>query len=160
MILYHGSNITVSNPDISHSLKRLDFGVGFYATTVKAQAERWAKRKAILRGSKKGCVSVFEMTEAADLNICDFGDDLETWIDFVCQCRDGSDIFREYDVIMGKVANDKVFRVVDMYKRGIWDKARAIHEIKVYETYDQIAFISQKAIDTMLKFKESYEVTL
>ena len=61
---------------------------------------------------------------------------------------------------MGKVANDKVFRVVYMYKRGIWDRERAIKEIKVYETYDQIAFISQTAIDSMLTFIESYEVEL
>jgi len=160
MILYHGSDIPVKNPDIVHSLKRLDFGIGFYVTTVKSQAERWAKRKAVLRGSKKGCVSVFEMKDTADINILDFDDDLETWIDFVCECRDGSDVFRKYDVIKGKVANDKVFRVVDMYKRGIWDKTRAIQEIKVYETYDQIAFISQDAIDRMLAFKESYEVEL
>lgn len=160
MILYHGSDIPVKNLDIVHSLKRLDFGIGFYVTTVKSQAERWAKRKAVLRGSKKGCVSVFEMKDTADINILDFDDDLETWIDFVCECRDGSDVFRKYDVIKGKVANDKVFRVVDMYKRGIWDKTRAIQEIKVYETYDQIAFISQDAIDRMLAFKESYEVEL
>lgn len=61
---------------------------------------------------------------------------------------------------MGKVADDKVFRVVDMYKRGIWDKERAIREIKVYETYDQIAFVSKIAIDSMLLYKESYEVEL
>ena len=160
MILYHGSDVIIENPDNKHSQEHLDFGVAFYVTTVKAQAERWARRKAVLRGSIKGCVSVYEMTDSDDLRIRDFGDDLETWIDFVCQCRDGSDAFRDYDVIKGKVADDKVFRVVDMYKRGIWDKARAIKEIRVYETYDQIAFVSQKAIDIMLKYKESYEVEL
>ena len=45
-----------------------------------------------------------------------------------------------------------------MYKRGIWEKERAIKEMKVYETYAQIAFITQKAIDSMLKFIDSYEV--
>lgn len=61
---------------------------------------------------------------------------------------------------MGKVADDKVFRVVDMYKRGIWDKARTLQEMRVYETYDQIAFITQKAIDGLLEFKDSFEVKL
>lgn len=160
MIVYHGSDIAVEDPDIAHSLKRLDFGAGFYVTTVKAQAERWAKRKAVLRGSKRGVVSIYELSDFEDIRVCDFGDDLETWIDFVCECRDGSEIFRKYDVIKGKVANDKVFRVVDMYKRGIWDKERAIQEIKVYETYDQTAFVTQNAINKMLVFKESYEVEL
>lgn len=80
------------------------------------------------------------------------------WIDFVCACRDGETIYEKYDLIIGKVANDKVFRVVDMYHQGIWDKERALKEMKAYENYDQIAFISQKAIDSVLKYSSCYEV--
>lgn len=158
MILYHGSNIEVSNPDILHSQKYLDFGAGFYVTSVKEQAIRWAKRKALLQGNESGIVSLYEFSEDANFIIKDFGDDLETWIDFVCDCRNGSDCFKKYDLIKGKVANDKVFRVVDMYKKGIWDKKRTLDEIKVYDTYDQFAFISQQAIDSMLTFKGILEV--
>lgn len=61
-------------------------------------------------------------------------------------------------MIKGKVANDKVFRVVDMYHSGIWDKKRALEEIKVYPDYDQIAFISQKAIERLLRYESFYEV--
>lgn len=87
-----------------------------------------------------------------------FGEDLMEWIDFVCRCRDGEKDYLEYDLIFGKVANDKVFRVVDMYHTGIWDKERALKEIKVYPTYDQIAFISQKAVDGLLIFQTFEEV--
>jgi hypothetical protein len=86
-----------------------------------------------------------------------FTDDLIEWIDFVCACRDGGTEYQKYDLIYGKVANDKVFRVVDMYHTGVWDKERALKEIKVYPSYDQIAFISQVAIDQLLIF-QSYEV--
>ena len=48
MIVYHGSNQHVENPDVKHSLRNLDFGSGFYVTTVKEQAEKWAKRRADL----------------------------------------------------------------------------------------------------------------
>ena len=145
-------------PDILHSQVCLDFGTGFYVTSVKEQAIRWAKRKALLQGNESGIVSLYEFSEDANFIIKDFGDDLETWIDFVCDCRNGSDCFKKYDLIKGKVANDKVFRVVDMYKKGIWDKKRTLNEIKVYETYDQFAFISQQAIDSMLSFKGIIEV--
>lgn len=47
-----------------------------------------------------------------------------------------------------------------MYKRGIWDKKRAIEEMKIYRIYNQIAFISQNSIDSMLIFKESIEVSI
>lgn len=160
MIVYHGSSVLVNAPDIRHSIKRLDFGKGFYVTSVKSQAERWARRKAKILDFSKGYISFFEMNEISSFKIKDFGDDLENWIDFVCACREGSEIYKQYDVIKGKVADDKVFRVVDMYKRGIWDKNRAIQEIRVYDTYDQIAFITQDAIDAMLAFKESVEVIL
>lgn len=76
------------------------------------------------------------------MSVKDFGDNLEEWIDFVCRCLDGNEGYHKYDLIIGKVANDKVFRVVDMYHSGVWDKDRAIKEIKVYDTYDQLAFIT------------------
>ena len=44
MLLYHGSNIEVSNPQILESDRRLDFGKGFYLTSSFAQAKRWADR--------------------------------------------------------------------------------------------------------------------
>ena len=87
-----------------------------------------------------------------------FDADLMEWIDFVCDCRDGKEEYLQYDLITGMVANDKVFRVVDMYHSGIWDKERALKEIKVYPAYDQTAFITQKAIDQLLAFRSFEEV--
>lgn len=43
MLLYHGSNITVQNPQIIESDRRLDFGKGFYLTSSYEQASRWAE---------------------------------------------------------------------------------------------------------------------
>lgn len=159
MILYHGSNVIVRNPDVKHSFRALDFGKGFYTTTVREQAERWAKRKASLYGQKKGIVSAYQMREvSSDIAHKDFADDLNDWIDFVCKCRDGGNDYLQYDLITGKVANDKVFRVVDMYHSGIWDKERTLKEIKVYPTYNQTAFITQKAIRQLLIYESYYEV--
>lgn len=158
MILYHGSDCIVNKPDILHSNKRLDFGQGFYLTSVKEQAERWAKRKSLIHQNTTSFINIFEFTEKEHFKIKDFMDDLNNWLDFVVDCRNGNSLYKQFDLIKGKVADDKVFRVIDMYKRGIWDKKRALEEIKVYKTYDQINFITQKAIDEMLVFKNSYEV--
>ena len=46
MIVFHGSNQIVKEPNISYSKNYLDFGKGFYITTFQNQAEKWAKRKA------------------------------------------------------------------------------------------------------------------
>lgn len=128
-------------------------------TSVREQAERWAKRKAALLGSDKAIINVYEMKEKTEgLKVKSFAPDLMDWIDFVCECRDGKTEYQKYDLIYGKVANDRVFRVVDMYHTGIWDKERALKEIKVYPTYDQIAFITQEAIEKLLVFKFFQEV--
>lgn len=159
MIVYHGSNVIVKNPDIEHSFRPLDFGIGFYVTTVKEQAERWARRKADICGTDKGIVNVYQMKENLAGLICKcFDVDLNEWIDFVCRCRDEKNDYQQYDLIKGKVANDKVFRVVDMYHSGIWDKERALKEIKAYPNYDQIAFITQRAITQLLNYESFYEV--
>ncbi|WP_026528074.1 DUF3990 domain-containing protein [Butyrivibrio sp. VCD2006] len=159
MKVYHGSIEVVKAPDVLHSSRALDFGKGFYVTTVKEQAEKWAKRKADLYDKPVGVINEYEMkTDKSGFIEKTFTDDLGEWIDFVCNCRDGGDDYLKYDLISGKVANDKVFRVVDMYHQGIWDKERALKEIKVYETYDQIAFVSQKAIDQLLSYVSYYEV--
>lgn len=159
MIVYHGSTIVVDKPDVEHSFHPLDFGKGFYVTTVREQAIRWAHRKVDIHKDSKPILNIYDMDEIpSTLSTKTFPDDLEKWIDFVCGCRDESLEYTKYDVIIGKVANDKVFRVVDMYHSGIWDMPRALKEIKAYPNYDQIAFITQKAIDSVLKFRGSEEV--
>lgn len=157
MIVYHGSTEIVEKPDVIHSYRTLDFGAGFYVTTVKEQALRWARRKADILGKSTAVLNRYQMNDnVGGFEIKVFEEDLLEWIDFVCGCRDGKRDYQKYDLIFGKVANDKVFRVVDMYHTGIWDKERALREIKVYPSYDQIAFISQRAIDQLL-ILESFE---
>ena len=156
MILYHGSDVIVSTLGVEYSTRNLDYGKGFYTTSIKEQAMRWAQRKALINSF----VSVFKANISSDLKVLDLTNKLDEWIDFVCECRDGSQVFSSYDLIIGKVADDKVFKVVDMYKNEIWDKARALSEMKIYETCDQIMFATQNAIDSSLVFKENLEVEL
>ena len=159
MIVYHGSTEIVKKPDVEHSYRPLDFGRGFYVTTVKEQAERWAKRKADILGTDKAVLNLYQMSEnTSGLLMKTFDKDLMEWIDFVCSCRDGGTGYLKYDLISGMVANDKVFRVVDMYHMGIWDKERALKEIRVYPSYDQTAFITQRAIDALLVFENSERI--
>ncbi len=116
MIVYHGSADIVKQPDVLHSYRRLDFGKGFYVMTNYEQAERWAKRKADLLHKDKAYINIYEMLDDdSAFKVKTFPDDLLEWIDFVCDCRDGNTNYQTYDIIKGKVADDKVFRVVDLY---------------------------------------------
>ena len=46
MTIYHGSTVLVEKPEIRRSERMLDFGAGFYTTSYKEQAIRWAQRVA------------------------------------------------------------------------------------------------------------------
>lgn len=87
-----------------------------------------------------------------------FENENEKWLDFVCACRKGEKIYENYDIIIGNVANDDVFKTVDMYFRGIWDKKRTIEELRYYKMNDQICIVNQEVLDKVLVFKKSYEV--
>ncbi len=44
MKLYHASTVRVEHPDVQHSRPNLDFGCGFYLTSMRSQAENYAER--------------------------------------------------------------------------------------------------------------------
>ena len=159
MIVYHGSILEITDPDVGHSKAFLDFGKGFYVTTFPKQAERWAVRKAMRSGKGEPVVNVYEMKDDYSgfrvLNFRDPEDD-EAWLDFVCACRDGGEDYKQYDIIIGNVANDDVFKSVDMYRRGAWDKQRTLQEIKYFKKNNQIAFINNAVLKELLKFQSSY----
>ena len=44
MIVFHSSPCIVNHPDVSFSRDYLDFGKGFYVTTIEEQARKYARR--------------------------------------------------------------------------------------------------------------------
>lgn len=61
MILYHGSNVLVEKPIFIRANRTLDFGHGFYTTTSKEQAYKWAKIKSRRENSDKGFISIYQL---------------------------------------------------------------------------------------------------
>ena len=158
MIVYHGTVEKIEKPDVKHSKRYLDFGKGFYLTSFEQQAKKWALRKA-LRQEKKAFVNVYELKDdLKKYRVLSFEKENEKWLDFVCACRRGEELNQEYDIIIGSVANDDVFKTVDMYFRGLWDKEKVLNELRYYKMNDQICIVNKKTLDEVLEFKKSYEV--
>ena len=158
MIVYHGTTEIIEQPDVNHSKKFLDFGEGFYLTTYEEQAKKWAVRKA-MRQEKTAIVNVYELEDTWDnYKVLSFEEENDKWLEFVCACRKGEPLNKEYDIIFGNVANDDVFKTVDMYFRGLWDKAKVLEELRYYKMNNQICIVNQQTIDAALKFVSSYEV--
>ena len=158
MIVYHGSTEIIKNPDVSHSKKYLDFGKGFYITTFENQAKKWAARKG-MRQEKTAIVNVYELSEKWDgFRVLSFEKENEKWLDFVCGCRKGQPLNAEYDIVIGNVADDDVFKTVDMYFRGLWDKEKVLSELRYYKMNNQICIANQEILNKLIIFKISYEV--
>ena len=158
MIVYHGSSETIKNPDVKFSKKYLDFGSGFYLTSFENQAKKWAIRKG-MRQNKPGIVNIYELKDNwKDYDVLSFEEENEKWLDFVCACRKGETLNKDYDIVVGNVADDDVFKTVDMYFRGLWDKKRVLEELRYYKMNDQICIVKQDVLEQILEFKDSYEV--
>lgn len=153
MIVYHGSIEILKNPDVMHSKKYLDFGQGFYLTTFENQAKKWAARKG-MRQKKTPIVNIYEMSEEwQNLKVLSFEKENEEWLDFVCACRKGEPLNKEYDIIIGNVADDDVFKTVDMYFRGLWDKKKVLSELRYYKMNNQICIVNQETLNRLLTYQ-------
>ena len=155
MIVYNGSTSIVEKPDILHSKRFLDFGRGFYVTSYKSQAERWAKRKSIRTGHSP-IVNSYEMNDDGFRNyrFLNLHEDISAWLDFVFACRKGELIYQDYDIITGPVADDDVFKTIDMHFRGLWGRERTLAELRFSKPNDQYCFLNQDALKTLVSYKE------
>lgn len=159
MKLYHGSTAIVENPLVSYGRDNLDFGKGFYTTRMKAQAEKWVQRFIFL--NKKGYVSVYTFEDADIHEKCRykiFPEYNEEWLDFILACRSGSNIYKNYDIIEGGIANDKVFNTVELYFSNLIDKETALTRLKYEKPNNQICFVNQSVLNQLLHFESFYEV--
>ena len=150
MVIYHGSVEIVEKPEIRKSERMLDFGVGFYTTSNKEQAIRWAQRVASRSELNRKILSVYEFDkENAEHNlvIIRFDKPDYDWLDFVCLNRLGQEIAKPYDMVIGPVANDQVYTTVALYEQGILSREAAIIDLKISKLYDQLLFHSEKTLN-------------
>jgi len=156
MILYHGSYTEVINPDFWRGREKLDFGRGFYTTPYREQALKWTERFLRRYGSRVVSLYEFNETEARkDLRILEFPKYSEEWLDFITLCRMGVGTNDNYDLIIGSVANDKVFDALEAYFNGYSSKMMAIQKLRYEEPNLQYSFANQKTIDKYLRFLSS-----
>ena len=101
MTVYHGSYTSVPYPEIRKGRNTKDFGTGFYCTVIREQAERWAKRY------DQPMVNVYTVRFNSGLNILEFKEMSEQWLDFIINCRNG--VPHDYDIVIGAMANDQIY---------------------------------------------------
>lgn len=154
MTLYHGSNLIVSCPMIVKTTYAKDFSWGFYTTTFKEQAEKWARRRAQRYGGVP-CISVYEYAPSASIDVLEFDSTSNEWLDFVASCRAGNT--HHHDVVVGPMADDEIWNMVEDFLSGVLSREEFLSIIKFRHPTHQMSFHSIAALNS-LTFVEGYEL--
>lgn len=150
MTVYHGNYTIIEKPKILKGKNTKDFGLGFYCTITREQAIRWAKRY------DTPIINIYTVKLNTDLNILEFKEMSEPWLDFIILCRNG--IQHNYDIVIGAMANDQIYNYIADYIDGIITREQFWSLAKFKYPTHQINFCTKKALDC-LEFKYGEEVT-
>ena len=153
MILYHGSNVEIDVVDFNMSRPGKDFGIGFYLSADKRQAQEMAEKKALLLGGVP-VVTSFDFNEDAALAdsgvaYLRFEEYSLDWGNFIKLNRENKTRVQQhsYDIVFGPIANDTVGFQLRRLNAKIIDTEQFVREIQLMggETF-QYFFGTEKAI--------------
>ena len=157
MKLFHGSLVRVKYPDVTIGRDSLDFGRGFYMTRDYEQAVRWTNILVKREPSGVRTINTFELSDDAfeNYHYRVFESYNDEWLDFIVSNRLGGEVWRNYDIIEGGIANDKVFDTIEIYMSGMIPKDVAIGRLKNEKIRNQLCIVSQDVVNDCLKYVES-----
>lgn len=156
MVVYHSSTLPVESPNVRFSRDFLDFGKGFYLTTIYDQAVKYAQR--FKRRKKPAWLSTYELDFDKQVwKICQFESYDREWLRFVSNCRAGKDNY-DYDLVIGGIANDEVVQTIERYFAGEISENDALGLLKYQKPNNQYCIRSQRMLDECLKHIRSVEL--
>lgn len=159
VLLYHGSKFGIEGDIVPRSRKQCDFGAGFYMGTEPSQVLTLI---CDYESARFYIVSI----SVEDLAILDVPADLE-WAMIVAYHRGrmekikGTAFYGKYqemppnkDLVIGSIANDRMFYVIDNFFVGIITDAALINSLSALELGKQYVAVTQKGCDAVRIEKE------
>jgi hypothetical protein len=156
--VYHGAIQEIAAPLVHVGRDNLDFGKGFYVTDIKNQAKTWAEIKSRYLMDAKAYISeyLFDYDNAVkEFRYKKFEKYDKEWLHFIVDSRDGIKVWKDYDIIEGGVANDRVIDTVEAFKAGQISEENALRELAKHQPNNQICILKQEVVDKYLKFQKS-----
>ena len=142
MILYHGSRSGLNGPIRPGSRRHCDFGSGFYMSAVQQDA------LSLICGYENPHLYTLTL-DLSDLKVVSFQNDLD-WALFIAYNRGKLDSIKSStlyervshladgaDVITGKIANDRMFVVLDRFFEGLLTDTALIECLSALNIGDQ-----------------------
>ena len=159
VLLYHGSKAGIEGNIAPKSRKQCDFGEGFYMGTEPSQALTLI---CDYESAKFYIVSVAR----DELKVKDVPADIE-WAMLVAYHRGrmetvkGTPIYEKYqamteenDLVIGSIANDRMFYVIDSFFQGSLTDEALINSLSALELGKQYVAVTQKGCDAVRIEKE------
>ncbi len=144
MTLYHTGSLPIPEPDIRHGRKYADFGQGFYLSPDKEFSRRWARE----RRGEDTYINSYELS-LYGLKIREMERD-EEWFGYIYDNRQRKDdAWKEYDVLIGPIANDTIYDVLGITTSGIFNREESLKLLMIGPKYRQVVIKSDKAVSQL-----------
>lgn len=154
--LYHGTKVYFDYPDLNKAKNFKDFGKGFYLTSNREQAMRWAVRS--LKNNDSKCVAYvyeyeFDMISTKKINILELLKYNREWLDFIAlnRCEGENEIY--YDLIYDRMADNTGDILTENIKLYWLKKKSAIEVLNLIKfknrSADQYCFKTEKALSCL-----------
>jgi hypothetical protein len=150
MRVYHGSYCKVREPSIYEGRSNTDFGLGFYVTPNLEMAEKWACRKT------KAVINEYDL-DTNGLTHYRFRLDSE-WLNFVVSNRSDFAADYECDLLVGAIADDRLFQIIEQYEGGFLSEDVAVEALNCIKVGEQFCIKTTKGLE-YLKFVKSVELS-
>ena len=160
-IVYHGSYTKIENIDLKYAKKTKDFGKGFYVTTDRKQAIKFARLIAKRNRLTYGYLNSYLLSDLSNLDIVEFLSTNSKWLNCIVGFRNNDFMsftkgYTSRDVIIGKIADDDTSLVINAYITGAYGKVgsketydTAVKLLKPEKLKNQICFKTNKAISKL-----------
>ncbi len=155
--LYHGSNISIKQIDLSISRKGKDFGQGFYLSPDLQQARRMAQIAVEREDYGMPVVTTYLFDEKhlteGNIRFKRFEAYTAEWAKFIVANRQNrtDTPIHDFDIVYGPIANDRVGVQVQRYVQRYIDVERLVEELKFIAPTFQYFFGTEKAIQLLQK---------
>lgn len=157
MILYHGSNVVISDIDLGKCKPFKDFGQGFYLTPILRHAQNLAmQRKDVFGGDAVINEFEFDIDSAhqdQNLKIKEFDKPDEEWVRFVMRNCDESICCpaHDFDIVIGPIADDKVAASIKLFQRDFIDMQELLKRLQYRELSIQYFFHNNNSLRFLKK---------
>lgn len=160
IIVYHGGTEVIDKPLCGIGRKDLDFGQGFYVTDIREQAVSWANNVSLKR-QQSPLLNIYRLQrdEVLKRYRCKIFTAYDApWLDFVVANRSGDNVAKQFDLVEGGVANDRIIDTVNLYVSGLMDFNTALSRLAEHRPNNQICILNQDIIDNYLTYDRTEKI--